>query len=138
MKLVAAKYGDFGRIGKCIFQPVGKPIGHGVAHHHDRAGGRHRLGFRIRLARAWRARAVDLHLRLALVVAAVGRPKKTSEKTTGTLAKVWIAVVAELRLSRRREDDLDGAKAGHGQNDRSDDPARKPFFANHADRPSLF
>jgi hypothetical protein len=41
---VLAHHTDFRRVGQGIFQPIGEPVGHGVAEHHD-GGCRRRLGF---------------------------------------------------------------------------------------------
>jgi hypothetical protein len=44
-------------------------------------------------------------------------------------------VIAELRLRRRADGELDGGKTrnlGGGQQDRSDEPARHPVFHSHA------
>src|SRR6185436_1264633 len=58
---------DLGLFGEGVFEPVGQPIGVGVAHHHDRGGG---VGLLLR--RGGRARIVDRRLAfLALVVAPV-------------------------------------------------------------------
>src|ERR1039458_5403107 len=53
-------------------------------------------------------------------------------------AQKGIAVIGALGLGGKRERDFDRGDAGafgRGQNDRPDEPVRKPDFAKHADRP---
>ena len=149
MNLVLADDADFRRVRKRVLQSIGEPIGHAVAHHHDRGGRRRRV--RIRLARARRMRGFGLILRLRLlrrVVAWIGprvvassSEEPPEEASLLTLAvQKGIAVIGPLGLGGQRERDVDGGHAGalrHGQNDRPDEPMRKPDFAKHADRPRL-
>ena len=56
--LVLTDDGDFRRVRKRVFQSIGEPVGHAVAHHHDRRRGRGCI--RIRLARARRCEEFGL------------------------------------------------------------------------------
>ena len=122
--LVLADDGDLRRVGKRVFQAVGEPVGHGVAHHQDRGGGNDRLGFRIRLARGRRPRIIGLRRRLLALERALEGP--TAAAAEQLLKEV--AAPSTLRLGRARNH---GA-AERGHDGRGGKPTRKLAFSGHS------
>src|SRR6185369_4515421 len=77
VKLVFADDRDFRGIRERIFEPVAKPIGHGVAKNDDRRRRRDRLGFRVGLA--WRGSTRIVYRRLLLWILIAAAEEATEE-----------------------------------------------------------
>src|SRR4029077_381481 len=90
VQFVCADNGTFRRIREGVFQSVGKPVGHGVAHDDNR--GRRRNGIRLcfRLFRRRRSRVVDRRLLLgALVELPLASTEKSAAEKSATTRSLW-------------------------------------------------
>src|SRR5262249_27646805 len=93
---------DLGLLGKSLLEPVGEPIGIGVAHYHDRG-----VGLRLLLRRRRRMRIVGRGLTLVAWIRREPTPERVAIEGLLLLALRTITPVPELGLRRQQPDKAD-------------------------------